>query len=201
MKKIKYQNLITGCMEEVKIDPGLKNYIFSTRKTGFSDSKIKEGLTNAGWPLENVEAAFRDCDAVPDLLKVPMQKFEAKEPDKKKDENKKDELFTKPALLETPNEEIKKEEPKKEKKSFSLLAIVALLVSPIPFIGLGVAMAAIESISKHKHSGMIFAILALFINMAVIGFIMFILYQIFTLNPDQLTGFSRYIVDTFGLVE
>lgn len=193
-------------MEEVKGDPGLKDYIMSTRKSGFSDDKIKEGLKKAGWPPEVIDATYKlfDPSTSPTIVQQPVAKpAEIKLEEKKEPiivQDKKDDLFTKPDILQEAAPLIK-EEPKKAKKSFSILALVAFLLSPIPFIGLGVAMAALESISKHKQSGMILAVLALLINLGMIGLILYILYQIFTLSPDQLTGFSRYIVDNFGLAQ
>ena len=75
-----------------------------------------------------------------------------------------------------------------------------MLLSPIPFIGLGVAMSTMESIKKNNKSGFILSLLALLINMGVILFILYAIFQIFTLNPVQLTGFSKYMNDVFSLV-
>jgi hypothetical protein len=186
-------------MEEVAPDSGIKNYIITSRKAGFSDSAISESLRSAGWPEDIINMAVKESYA---NSKIPQSApvKEIKKEETKKEQEKKDELFTKPEVLNQPQQEAKKEEPKKEKKGFSLLALVAFIFSPVPFIGLGIAMAALESAGKNKQSGGFLAIIALLINIGVICFIGYILYQIFTLPVENLTGFSKYVVDTFKLM-
>jgi hypothetical protein len=185
-------------MEEVTPDSGIKDYIISSRKAGFSDSAIAESLRSAGWPEDIINMAIKETNSSSAQKPVPVVENQVQREDIKREPDK-NELFTKPEIMQ-PQQDAKKEEPKKEKKGFCILALVALIFSPVPFIGLGIAMAALESASKHKQSGGFLAVLALLINIGVICFIGYILYQIFTLPIENLTGFSKYVVDTFKLM-
>jgi hypothetical protein len=190
-------------MEEVKPDSGIKNYVISTRKAGFTDSQITDSLKKAGWPEDVILTAIKECSPLVPPLPDPKKEKKVEQTETVETtavQDKKNDLFTKPEIYEKP-QEVKNAEPKKEKKGFCVLALIALLFSPIPFVGLGIAMAALESAKKNKQTGGILAIIALLVNFGVICFIAYALYQIFTLTPDQLTGFSKYIVDTFKLAQ
>ncbi len=111
-----------------------------------------------------------------------------KKPDKKQEEKLGSDLLTKPPQGIFPD---KKEGAAQEpvKKKFSFWALIALFLSPIPFVGLGAAMAAIDDIRKNHKSGTILAILSLIINGIIILGIIYILFLIFTLPPENLPGF------------
>lgn len=204
----------------------IKEYIVNGRKNGFSDTKIIENLKKTNWPDDVIESAVKEADrtvpAVSEESQEQEQPLEEKkdaetkeETDKdskkatpEKESDKKHEEKQEPAsdLLTKPPEGIfpDKKEPAAEehvKKKFSFLALIALLLSPIPFIGLGVAMAAIDNIRKNNKSGTILAILALLINVIVILGIIYIIFQIFTLPPEDLVGFSKYINDMFNIID
>ena len=104
---------------------------------------------------------------------------------------------------ETPK--IEKEVPdafdKKFQNKFTFWVVVALLLSPIPFVGLAVASSTWDYIRKNKKSGGIIALLAIFINVAMILATIWILFQIFTLDPEQLTGLAKFLNDKFKFLE
>ena len=193
----------------------IKEYIVNARKNGFPDTVIIENLKKTNWPDDIIESAIKEADKViPEVTEEEKKEEETKESpeEEKKEEQPKEEtkeekkeekadsdLLTKPPEGIFPG----KEHPQADiiaKKKFSFLALIALLLSPIPFIGLGVAMAAIDNIRKNNKSGTILAILALIINVIVILGIIYIIFQIFTLPSENLVGFSKYVSDMFNIV-
>ena len=80
------------------------------------------------------------------------------------------------------------------------MALFAFLTSPIPFLGLGVAMSAFDDIKKNNKTGVFLAVIALLINLGIILFLIYMFYQIFTLPPDNLAGFAKVVNDMFNLV-
>ena len=196
----------------------VKEYVIQMRQKGYTDSQIKNYLLSVNWPEDVVNQAMQNANQViwpnaePQQIQqpqtVPVQQDTSQqqpspaEPEHKPDDDSSqvpDDLFTKPPA-EITGEEPTKPSPVKPKKHFSLWALVALLFSPIPFIGLGIAMHALESIKKNKNSGSIIAILALLINIGVIFVVLWAIYQIFTLDAGQLTGLSQYLNEKFNLV-
>ncbi|MEM3373937.1 MAG: hypothetical protein QXE31_01830 [Candidatus Woesearchaeota archaeon] len=108
-----------------------------------------------------------------------------------------DDLFTKPPILQDQKPNILEEKPK---KVFTPWVIIALILSPIPLIGLGVSMSVLDYVNKNNYSGKIIAYLSLVISLFVLFYILYLIYQIFTLPPDQLTGFAKSIVEKFNLL-
>jgi len=182
----------------------IKDYIVQCRQGNMPDSKIVEGLRKSNWPDDVINAALVDANSV--ILAVPEPKPEEQE--EKKEENKEQKKDNKkPEKKENKSKEKKQDENaiveesmKKEKKPFSFLAIFALLLSPVPFVGLGVAMNALDNIRKNKMSGGFLAVLALLINIGTIMILIYLIYQIFTLPPESLQGFSKAVNDMFNLV-
>ena len=204
----------------------IKEYIVNGRKNGFPDTKIIENLKKTNWPDDVIESAVEEADKVVPAVSEETSEPEEKEPtEEKKEEQPKEDKKD----VESKEEALDKESPKEEKKElgsdlltkppegifpdkkegaaqepvkkkFSFLALIALLLSPIPFIGLRVAMAAIDNIRKNNKSGTILAILALIINVLVILGIIYIIFQIFTLPPENLVGFSKYVNDMFNII-
>jgi hypothetical protein len=112
----------------------------------------------------------------------------------------KEDLFTKPPK-EVMGETGQQSNPQKpKKKSFSILAIVSLIFSPIPVFGLIVAMACYENMKKNNKSGAFLAFFAILINAASILFVLWLMFQIFTLDPARLTGFSKFVNDKFHII-
>ncbi len=196
-------------MEEVNSasapSTGIKEYIVNCRQNKIPDSLIIENLRKSKWPEDIISIAIKDADAV--LPSVPEQntqetqtKTDIKAEVKQETATVKtqDDLFTKPPILIPDNQP--KNDDEKKKKVFSFWAIIALLLSPIPIIGLGISMSVADYIRKNKMSGMFLVYIAILISIAVLLFILFIIYQIFTLDPGQLTGFSKYVVDTYNLL-
>jgi hypothetical protein len=208
---------------------GIKEYIIDSRKKGFSDSAIIATLRQVKWPEDVIQQAFIDANSViapvnepaqipassfsetaipqqpAQAAQAPQQIPQEQQPIKTAEQAppaqpKEDELFTQPPaeILGLPKEQPAGEV--KPKKKFSLLTLVALLLSPVPFVGLGVAMSVIDYCRKNNRSGIILAVLALIINIAIILGILYVIFQIFSLEPDQLTGFSRYANDMFNFV-
>ena len=150
-------------------------------------------------PKEVEPKEYKKEDDAKEVASEPDKKESApKESEEKKNEPSSN-LLTKPPEGIFPD---KKEGTAQEpvKKKFSFLALLSLLLSPIPFIGLGVAMAAIDNIRKNNKSGTILAIIALIINVIIILGIIYIIFQIFTLEPDKLPGFAKYVNDKLNLV-
>lgn len=191
--------------------------IENLKKTNWPDDVIESAVKEADTVIPAVSEETSEQKEAPKEKKEETKEEQPKE-DKKEGEakeeaptekkpDKKHEEKHEPAsdLLTKPPEGIfpDKKEPASEehvKKKFSFLALIALLLSPIPFIGLGVAMAAIDNIRKNNKSGTILAILALIINVLVILGIIYIIFQIFTLPPENLVGFSKYINDMFNII-
>ena len=207
-------------------DSNIKEYIINGRKNGFSDTVIVENLKKTNWPDDIIESAMKEADKeVPPVSKEekPEEPGKEKKEEETNEEKKEESEEKEEPKEETPEKEAQKEEKlgsdlltkppegifpeKKEaeavgsvKKKFSLLAVLALLLSPIPFVGLGMAMFAIDNIRKNHKRGTILAVLALIINVIVILAIIWFMYQIFTLEPNNLAGFAKYINDMFNIV-
>ncbi|MEK6917197.1 MAG: hypothetical protein AABW92_05640 [Nanoarchaeota archaeon] len=174
----------------------IKEYIVSRRKQQVHDSNIINSLRGASWPDDIIETAFQDANKIIEAVPEPVaaekkeEQEEIQETSSNDDKEEKEEVVEKPAA----------EKVKKEKKSFSIMALFAFIFSPIPFIGLGVAMAAFDDIKKNNKTGKFLAFLALIINFAIIVSIIYFFYQIFNLPPDKLAGFASVINDMFNLV-
>ncbi|MBN2368763.1 hypothetical protein JXC34_07105 [Candidatus Woesearchaeota archaeon] len=125
---------------------------------------------------------------------------EAKEHAETSESTKSSDIFTKPELGEENKQPENAGALEATPKTFSFLSLVALLFSPIPFVGLGVSMAILDYMRKNNKSGKIFPLLGLVINVCIILFIVIILIQIFTLEPDKMAGFARFVNDKFSLV-
>ena len=178
--------------ESLKQEEPVKKDVEETKINNNEVLKVHE--TQSVSEPQNSEGILKEPNSEPRIDEKPEEK-------KEQVKKQKSDLFTKPPK-EVSKEEPKKEEPSKpkEKKTFSGLVIVALLLSPIPFVGLGVSMATMESIKHHNKKGMFLAVLALLINVFVILGIIYLMFQIFSLEPDNLTGFSKYINDNLNLV-
>jgi len=158
---------------------GIKDYIISQRKINITDEKIIENLRKARWPDDVIAIAVKEADAVtPAVTEVVPQDVFTKPPA---------EIF--PPQTETPKAVVK------ERRNFSFLSLIALLFSPIPFFGLGIAGVILEHINKKRLSGGFLAVLAILINVFVIMFLFYIIWQIFTLPPDKLSGFAKAACD------
>ncbi len=187
---------------------GIKEYIINSRKNGYPDSKITPNLKKANWPDDVIEIALKEADAVIPAV-AEFKKEEEKEivQEKPNQETKQnipskvntDDLFTKPPVDVFPEEQKPKIELKPRRR-FSFLSLFALLFSPIPFVGLFIGIGVLGHIRKNKMIGGFFALLAILINLCVIGLIAYIIWQVFSLNPEELTGFSKYVNDMFKII-
>lgn len=193
-------------MEEVSPVSGIKEYIISCRNAGQPDSAIIKNLKQVNWPDDVIAAAINDANSVIAAVPEPEPAKETPSQDSKKNSKSPGEraplntedLFTQPEMIKTKAEIPKQEE--KPKKTFSFFSLLSLLFSPIPFVGLGVGMAAFDSARKNNQTGGFFALITILINFAVILFIGYVFYQIFSLDSGQLTGFSKFISEQFNLV-
>ena len=61
-------------------------------------------------------------------------------------------------------------------------------------------MTTLDTINKKKMSGRFIAIIAYVLAIASIGIVVYALYQIFTLDPEKMTGFALFVNEKFGLV-
>ncbi|MEM2139279.1 MAG: hypothetical protein QXM96_03955 [Candidatus Woesearchaeota archaeon] len=211
----------------MEIITGIKDYIIKCRKSNIPDSKIIEILKKSNWPEDVINEAIYQADFVVPKVKeadINNNKEQINNINEQnnnnitniiKDNNIKNsntnnqitnqslstntnnDLFTKPPILEEKKVNIIEEKPK---KVFSYWVIVALLLSPIPLIGLGISMSVLDYVNKNNYNGKILAYLSLIISLLVIFYIIYIMYQIFTLNPSELTGFSKTIVEKFNLL-
>jgi len=197
--------------------------IENLKKTNWPDDVIKSAMVEADKVIPAVteeekteETSSSESQSPSDSKKPGEEKKEEKSKEEKPKEDKKEEepkkedgeekkeeptsdLLTKPPKDVFPE----KDKPKTEehiKKKFSILSLIALLFSPIPFIGLGVAMAAIDHNRKKHKSGTIFAILALIINVIVILTIVYVMYQLFLLPSENLVGLSKLANEWFNIV-
>ncbi|MFH2020771.1 MAG: hypothetical protein ABIJ34_05115 [archaeon] len=185
-----------------------KDFISKARQSGQSDVEITLALQNAGWPEDIIKIAMQNSipviSSIPEQPKEMSANAEAKPASAKSvapanTRNQNDDLMQK-APVEIAGNSPPPLVPSKKGRKFCLMALIALMLSPVPFIGLGFAMTSLDMINKKNMSGTFVAIIALFINILTILFVLFLIYQIFTLDPSQLTGFSRYVNDMFQLV-
>jgi len=194
----------------------VREYIVECRKRGVTDSVIVDNLKESHWPKDILDMAFLEAnDIVPEVVPKEVQTQDVqtstedlqqqslnKSVQEEQQINKK-ELEQHPTQLakEQYDDSVKvtqKEIP--DKKKFSFMSIVALILSPIPFVGLGVAMTTLDTINKKKMSGRFIAIIAYVLAIASIGIVVYALYQIFTLDPEKMTGFALFVNEKFGLV-
>lgn len=182
------------------IPVNIKEYIINSRQAGQSDSKIITALKSANWPEDIINMALQQANAiiqpVPEPVEVPINTSQTFSNLQEAKNNEKDNAQKK--LQESNN--LLENNQQKNKKKFCFLTIIALLFSPIPFIGLGLAMTSFDLIKKKNMSGAIIAVLALLINIAVILFVVYIIVQLLTLNSFQLEGISRVIVERLGIL-
>ena len=188
-------------MEEVKSGPvlGIKDYIVSSRQKGYLDSDIITALNKGSWPQDIIKQAIESANVIIPPLAEKISDPQNTPATQPVSNTPNSDVFTSPPIG------IEKKEPAPEQKAkipkpFTFLALIALLLSPIPFIGLGVGMSVFEYAKKNNKSGGILALLAVLINFIIILFLVFILYQILTLDPNQLTGFSRFVSEKFNLI-
>lgn len=180
----------------VDIPVNIKDYIIQSRQSKIPDSKIIESLKTANWPEDIINIAVQEANSV-----IPAVPESVEQVEQQQEQTNDKYIEKKQEKEQKPEPEKIAEEQKKEKKGFCFLTLLALLFSPIPFIGLGIAMTSLESIKKNKSSGTIIAVLALLINIAVIFFVVYLLIQMFTLPTSQLEGVSKWLVERFGILE
>jgi len=176
----------------------IKEYIVECRQGKMPDSKIVEALRKSNWPDDVINAALEDANTVVPAVPEPEEPEEKKE--EKKDNKKPEKKENKSKEEKQDENAIVEESMKKEKKPFSFLAIFALLLSPIPLLGLGITLNALDNIRKNKMSGAFLAVLGLLINIGITLLIIYFIYQIFTLPPEALQGFAKAMNDMFNLV-
>jgi len=186
----------------VEIPVNIKDYIIKSRQSGLPDLKIIESLKSANWPEDIITMAISEANTVIQPIDEPVETPENEVQTTIKTDD------TKPIdekIIEEKTKQNNKNLPEKDnlkttqKKKFCFLTIVALIFSPIPFIGLGFAMTSFDMIKKKKLSGTIIAALALILNLCVIGFVIIIIIQMFTLDASQLEGVSKWLVEIFGI--
>ncbi len=178
----------------------IKQFIIGSRQKGYTDPAIIKSLQEAKWPQDIIDKAIREANEViqPVQEKVEVEKPKEKKKEKVEEEKPKgDDLFTKAPIEKGEKPE---EKPKKEKKKFSFFSIIAFLLSPIPIIGLAIAMAALDSVRKNKMKGTLICLFALIINIAATGYLLWMIFRIFSLEPEKLSGAAKYLNDVFGLV-
>lgn len=183
------------------IPTNINDYIIKSRQSGIIDSKIIETLKSSNWPDDIIIAALKKADLVipavpePTIENTQAQSITANTLSQNQFENKKQEKI----ISEENREELEK--PKnQENKKFCYLTLLSLLFSPIPFVGLGIAMSSFERIKKNNMSGVFIAVIGLLINISVILFILYFIVQLLTMNPTQLEGVSKYIVERLGIL-
>jgi hypothetical protein len=194
----------------------LKEYITDLRNQGYPNSKIIQALQKVNWPEDVIQAALSEADTIIPAVPEPVEETPSSEEKpldsseagtEKKTELEIGEKVTAEVQEKKPATEVKKPEEttmdiktEKPKKKFSIWGLVALLLSPIPFIGLGVAMTAWENMQKNNRSGGFFALLAMIVNTGVILFLLYIIYQLFMLGPDQMAGLADWVNKRFNLI-
>jgi hypothetical protein len=148
-------------------------------------------LRGANWPEEIIMQAKQNadaiCQAVPEQASIQMPEPAVS-------------AGTEPASSNAYGEQAPVKQVSGEKRKFCFLALIAFLLSPIPFIGMGFAMTSLEMINKRHMTGTLLAILALLINIGVVLLVIFLVFQILTMDASQLTGFSKAVNDMFQLV-
>jgi hypothetical protein len=179
----------------------IKDYIIKSRQTGLPDSKIVETLKNSNWPDDIINTVLKEADLV--VPAAPEQVIEDTQQENVQENTVSEMPLTEnkknlPNNLE--NNQTIKQEDKKEKKRFCYLTLLSLLFSPIPFIGLGIAMSSFERIKKNNMSGAFIAVIGLLINIGVILFILYFIVQLLTVSPSQLEGISKTIVEKLGIL-
>jgi hypothetical protein len=177
----------------------IKDYIVKCRQAGMPDSKIADSLKKANWPQDILDGAFLDSNSIlppvaePEVASSSVESIVPSQEKPNLDASKKQEEQKKPVDAVSP--------VVKEKKQFSIFAFISFVLSPIPFLGLALCMTAYDYTVKRKMSGAFFAIFGLIINIAVLGFIIYVMFQIFSMDQNQLTGFSKFVNDNLHLVD
>ena len=178
----------------------VREYIVECRKRGVTDSVILGNLKQSNWPEDVLEMALTEANnIVPEVVEEVVD-----EPKISIQTNQKTEqTATQNVTQVEQKKDIFVQEAQKqvlEKKKFSIMAIIALILSPIPFVGLGFAMTTLDTIKRKNMSGKFLAIIAFIIAITTIGVIIYVLFQIFTLDIDKLTGFAKFVNEKYGLV-
>ena len=185
----------------VDIPVNIKDYIVQSRKSGIPDSKIFETLKTANWPEDIISSAMQEANGNIQSVPEPVQEPNLQNQNQTNivGEKSVETKETQPLdNVQTQTKEIQNDKPKKT--GFCFLTLIALLCSPIPFIGLGLAMTSFDIIKKKNKTGTLIAVLALIINIAAILFVFYIIVQLLTLNPTELEGISLYIVEKFNIL-
>jgi hypothetical protein len=185
----------------------LKDYIVDLRKKGYPNSKIVESLKKVNWPDDVIEAALSDADTViepvpekpehePEVDQMFLDKQEKEPGDANEEDTSKEAPADQAEQQPKAGEQKQPEQPKK----FTLWAIVALLLSPFPFIGLGVSMTVWDYVRKNKMGGGFLVIIAMLINTAIILLLFWVIYQLFMLGPEKLAGIADFLNDKFNFI-
>lgn len=194
LRKVKWpEDIITKAIEEANSIAPPVSEPTPPRQTGNTTE-------NAQQPNPSVQTNNNINQTNPQTTdKQAIQQPASKIPDKKPNVIEQSGLFTQPPKEVYPEkqQQAAKEE---EKKVFSIMSIIALLLSPIPFIGLGFAMNVLEKPHRYNTFSILLSIIALLLNVGAIIMVVIMIYQIFMLGPDELSGFSKIIVEKFGLV-
>ena len=138
-------------MEEVKSGPvlGIKDYIVSSRQKGYLDSDIITALNKGSWPQDIIKQAIESANVIIPPLAEKISDPQNTPATQPVSNTPNSDVFTSPPIG------IEKKEPAPEQKAkipkpFTFLALIALLLSPIPFIGLGVGMSVFEYAKKNR---------------------------------------------------
>jgi hypothetical protein len=185
----------------------LKDYIVRSRQAGYEDSVIIDNLKRSNWPLDIIDAAILSAnETILPVIKAPVlpvqsagQSTASKETTNVQS-NPGSQMNQQVKIEPETKAEQKAKEQKEKSNGISFWAVLSFFFSPIPIIGLLITMTAFDDMTKNKKSGMILALLALIVNFIVVGLIVYIAYQIFTLNPDQMSGAAKYLNDKFKFV-
>lgn len=208
----------------------VKDYIITCRKNNISDSLIIDTLKKSKWPDDIIQQAINEANLIikpieeksnninqdittkdNSISNNPLQNNLSNITNNQNNvdnsnntnlnstvnSNIPNDLFTQPPILQQTQQA---QEQVKQKNPFSFWVIISLILSPIPIIGLGVSMSVLDYVNKNNFRGKIIVYLSFLISISVLLFILYLMLQIFTLSPEQLTGFSKTIVEKFNLL-
>ena len=205
----------------------VKDYIVKNRKAGTPEEKILSNLKGAKWPEDIINFAIEEANSVvppnvagsesnegadeskPEEVKEESSEGESENsqeaPAQQKPPTEKEELSAvmaeHSASVNKISDELNKgPDGKPAGRKVSIVALSSILFVWIPFLGSAIAAAAWDNARKNKQIGGFMCLITIIINIILSVGLIYIVLQIFSLDPENLSGISKYLGETFNLV-